>query len=275
MTLSIPKFIKTAFAFSGQKNNIPETTNNVTGAAGYNQGFSEINMLPEGAGGIPPDGKDFNGIFYEITSALQYIQSGATFPYNQDFADAIGGYDVGALVLDSGIRYVSTISGNSLPPPSAGWQALTFSDPTETVRGLPFVATNAEVAAGTNANKMVTPAGLRSAYQLPLGQGQTWIDVTSSRAIGTTYTNTTGRAIAVSALVNCGNQNSRVRISCDGSAVNIQEVQGTGGGSDTTTKALGVFAIIPAGSTYSVTADIVASGGTGTFTVGLWKELRT
>lgn len=164
MPLPIPKFIKTAFANIGLRNNIPEITNNTTGAAGYDRGFGEINMLPEGAGGIPPDGKDFNGVFYELSSAIQYVQSGVTFPYNQDFADAIGGYDVGALVTASGIRYVSTISGNSVPPPSAGWQALSFSDPTEIVRGLPLVATQDETNAGTNDAKVVTPKKIRAGF---------------------------------------------------------------------------------------------------------------
>lgn len=37
-----------------------------------------------------------------------------------------------------------------------------MSDPTEARRGMPLKATNAEVQAGTNANKMVTPAALAS-----------------------------------------------------------------------------------------------------------------
>ena len=36
-----------------------------------------------------------------------------------------------------------------------------------------------------------------SAVKSGLGEGQTWQDVTSSRALGTTYTNSTGRTIAV------------------------------------------------------------------------------
>lgn len=37
-----------------------------------------------------------------------------------------------------------------------------MSDPSESKRGMPMAATNAEVAAGTNNGKMVTPAGLKS-----------------------------------------------------------------------------------------------------------------
>lgn len=156
MPLPIPKFIRTAFAQLGQRNNIPETTNNITGAAGYNQGFGEINMLPEGAGGIPPDGKDMNGILFDLSSAIQYQQAGRSFPFNQAFANAIGGYDKGALVsdpLDLSIIYKSTINANLAPPPSAGWE-------------LQGVASSASVAGafsnlklsatGANANTTIT-----------------------------------------------------------------------------------------------------------------------
>lgn len=166
MPISIPKFIKTAFASFGQKNNIPETTNNVTGAAGYNQGFGEINMLPEGAGGIPPDGKDFNGILYEITSSVQYLQSGVSFPFDQDFANSIGGYRVKAVVADPSnpiILWQNNTANNTLPPsvPNGWEQVLSTSDllrdPTELLRGAPLQATQAQAEAGTNNTTMTTP----------------------------------------------------------------------------------------------------------------------
>lgn len=163
MPLSIPKFIKTAFSQFGMKNSIPETTNNITGAAGYNQGFSEINMLPEGAGGIPPDGKDFNGIFYEITSSLQYLQSGVIFPYNQEFATAIGGYPKGARVADlsdTSIIYTSQINNNLSPPPGANW----VIGASETIYGSTKYATQSETNAGTSDNLAITPLKFKSAF---------------------------------------------------------------------------------------------------------------
>lgn len=265
MPLPIPKFIKTAFANIGLRNNIPEITNNTTGSAGYNQGFGEINMLPEGAGGIPPDGKDFNGIFYEITSVIQYIQSGATFPYNQDFADAIGGYDVGALVTLSDIRYVSTISGNSLPPPSAGWQAFSLSDPTEALRGMPLVATQSEASAGVNDNKLVTPKKLISTItEKVIGISQSWVDVTGSRTASTTYTNTTGRPIFVSVKsksFNTGGGNIILFIS----GLSVSSFDSGALSGLTVYPYFTVCGIVPPGGTYQVSAS---------YGISSWMELR-
>lgn len=165
MPLPIPKFIRTAFAQLGQRNVIPETTNNITGAAGYNQGFGEINMLPEGAGGIPPDGKDMNGILYELSAAIQFSQAGRYFPFNQDFANAIGGYDKGAIVAsqsDLSVAYQSTIDANSVAPPSAGWKI--FGDvPNASMEasGIIRIATILE-SLGVSESLAVSPAGLKS-----------------------------------------------------------------------------------------------------------------
>lgn len=172
MPLPIPKFIRTAFAQLGQRNVIPETTNNITGAAGYNQGFGEINMLPEGAGGIPPDGKDMNGILYELSAAIQFSQAGRYFPFNQDFANSIGGYDKGAIVAsqsDLSVAYRSTIDANSVAPPSAGWEISgSVQAATETTAGVAKIATQAVANALTNDTDFITSKKLPGATKAVL-----------------------------------------------------------------------------------------------------------
>lgn len=75
-------------------------------------------------------------------------------------------------------------------------------------------------------------------------RGQTWQNVAGSRVSGTTYTNTTGRPIMVS-------------IDANGGSVIVN-------GLTIATAAFGVHIIVPAGSTYSVSAGAIEG----------WLELR-
>lgn len=101
MSVSEPGKIITPWAESGLKNPIPPAANPVTGRAGFDQGFSAINMTAKEAGGIPPFGQDFNGIFYEVTNILRYMQAGGQPTFSSALAAAIGGYPKGAMVLGS------------------------------------------------------------------------------------------------------------------------------------------------------------------------------
>lgn len=101
MSVSEPGKIITPWAESGLKNTIPPAANPATGRAGFDQGFSAINMTAKEAGGIPPFGQDFNGIFYEVTNILRYMQAGGQPTFDAALATAIGGYPKGAMVLGS------------------------------------------------------------------------------------------------------------------------------------------------------------------------------
>jgi hypothetical protein len=91
-------------------------------------------------------------------------------------------------------------------------------------------------------NNTITATQLATAVQ-PLGVGQTWQNVAASRALGTTYTNSTGRPIAVSVQVQA-TTNGTTSIIVSGVTVNSTVAQAN----------LGVasFAIIPTGATYVV-----------------------
>jgi len=126
MPISPPVKITTPFANSGDKATIPATADNVNGRAGYNVGFPPITFTPKVAGGIPPWGADFNGIFFEITQALQYLEAGGSFPFDGTWAAAVGGYPVGALVSrsDNSGLWRNTVANNTTNPESGGtgWQ---------------------------------------------------------------------------------------------------------------------------------------------------------
>ncbi|MDH0362782.1 hypothetical protein [Comamonas aquatica] len=100
--------------------------------------------------------------------------------------------------------------------------------------------------------------------QIPLGQWQTWQDVKSSRSIGTTYTNTTGRAIQLSICLRDNTDNSQISLYIDGILVSTQ------GGVGNVVVFSNYEHIIPAGSTYRVEYTSGASG----VSIDKWWELR-
>ena len=122
MSVSEPGKIITPWAESGLKNTIPPAANPATGRAGFDQGFSAINMTAKEAGGIPPFGQDFNGIFYEVTNILRYMQAGGRPTFSAALAANIGGYPSGAIVLgDNGVAvYTNRLDGNASNPNSGG-----------------------------------------------------------------------------------------------------------------------------------------------------------
>lgn len=124
------RFIK-AFGVNGDKNAIPTNSSTSTlsdGAATFDSGFPPLTMTAISAGGIPPDGKDVNGIFYSVTLKQQWSDSGMSYPFNADFSTAIGGYPKGAVIPFSTLdgSWLNTINNNSSTPEnngstSSGW----------------------------------------------------------------------------------------------------------------------------------------------------------
>lgn len=126
MPVSEPNKYTTLWSQSGTRFDIPAAADPVTGKAGFDVGFSSINMTSEAAGGIPPWGQDFNGILYSITRAIQYVQSGALPTFSSDLSTATSGYKKGAMLigLDGVTVWQNEVDGNTTNPdsPSAsGW----------------------------------------------------------------------------------------------------------------------------------------------------------
>ena len=124
-----PKRLTKAFAEEGLKNTIPEvaTENTPANAATYTKGFPSVTMTPIAVGGQPPSGKDMNGILYEISSHIAYMNKGGQYKFDADFCEEIGGYDISAIVLsDDGMtEYINTVANNKTNPNttgSVGWK---------------------------------------------------------------------------------------------------------------------------------------------------------
>lgn len=122
MSIVEPAKIITPWADTGSKNPIPQNSNNTTGEAGYDKGFPDITMTPPEAGGIPPAGQDFNGIFYEVTNILRYMQAGGQPTFDAALATAIGGYPIGAVLIgDDGVSvFKNAVAGNETNPNTGG-----------------------------------------------------------------------------------------------------------------------------------------------------------
>ena len=129
---------------------------------------------------------------------------------------------------------------------------------TATATGVVELATDAEAQAGTDATRAVTPDNLGAVV---IGMGQTWQNLTASRALSTTYTNTTGRtiAIAIKATVNASQSFS---ISVGG--VDVAYSQGMNGIAIADT----AYAVVPPGASYLCTFVGLTPGGL------YWAELR-
>lgn len=131
----------------------------------------------------------------------------------------------------------------------------------ETIKGIKAIASNAEILAGADDTKAVTPLKAKQLNEAKnLGLVQTWQDVTGSRAYATTYTNSTGRPLAVSIKCACS---STMSIILTVAGVVVSNAQGYNGAPTPTQ----VFAIIPVGATYALTQ-------TGSPAISAWLELR-
>ncbi|MDJ0023129.1 hypothetical protein QM543_07510 [Pantoea eucrina] len=121
---SQPKLLPIPFAATGSKQDIPNQSQiGITaGRASYPDGFPPLTRTPLAAGGIPPFGTDFNGVFNDVTSAIRWTQAGAGYPFNSDFNTAISGYPKGAKIPCSTLDgfWLNTIDGNKSNPEVTG-----------------------------------------------------------------------------------------------------------------------------------------------------------
>ena len=129
---------------------------------------------------------------------------------------------------------------------------------TATKLGVIQLATQAEVTTGTEATKAITPLAYSSST---LGWGQAWQDVTASRVVGVTYTNSTTRPITavITMRMSDYNQNANFIIN----SVTVGTMYGSQASGTLDVSAINTI-VIPAGMTYSVSAGQLLK----------WTELR-
>lgn len=120
-----------AFGVNGLRNAIAtdsSTSTDNSGTATFDKGFPDVTMQPLSAGGIPPSGKDMNGILYSVSLKQQWNDAGMSYPFSADFSTAINGYPKGAVVEASNYSgsWLNTLEANTANPESTtgastGW----------------------------------------------------------------------------------------------------------------------------------------------------------
>jgi hypothetical protein len=120
-------------------------------------------------------------------------------------------------------------------------------------------------AAGTNTTQLATTAFAKTQSEsVAIGVNQTWQDVTASRALGTTYTNSTGKPILITITLYSTTSNANPVLNLYVNGV-IRQIGGCYGSNTY----FPFVTICANGDTYSVT-----STGTGTYNLNRWMELR-
>ena len=147
----------------------------------------------------------------------------------------------------------------ALTPNASGTGTLTIAAPnTSTDRTLTLPDVSGSVVS-TGDSATVTSTMLNG-DAIPIGVGQTVQNVSASRSLGTTYTNTTGRPIFVIVGCNQGTGGTGLYTQLGSTSFNAdQNNQGSSGGS--------TFLLVPNNTTYQVNT------GTG-ISIGSWIEIR-
>ncbi|WP_162505768.1 phage tail protein [Candidatus Arsenophonus triatominarum] len=106
------------FGANGSRRDLTAKTPTGSNQASYDAGFPPITMTIKAAGGLPPDGRDMNQALNELYTGYRWHNAGAGYPFDADFATAIGGYPAGAKVPNSTNDgfWLNTIDGNTTNP---------------------------------------------------------------------------------------------------------------------------------------------------------------
>lgn len=94
--------------------------------ASFSTGFPPATRLAKTAGGIPPRGKDMNGILRMATAHTAWVAAGGRYPFNSDVVSIRGGYPVGAVIQSNTNPlqcFLNMVANNTNDPNSVltGW----------------------------------------------------------------------------------------------------------------------------------------------------------
>lgn len=127
-----PYSITTPWANSAPGGNITNpipVSSQPNGLASFTDGFPPINTVPVSAGGVPPYGPGFNGIFYVLSAWARWQAVGGPEYFDGTVSGLIGGYPKGATLASAttiGLFWINQVDANTTNPDSGGSNWLQF-----------------------------------------------------------------------------------------------------------------------------------------------------
>lgn len=204
--INIPARQPVPFATNGTKFAIPATQPaGSPGRASYDTGFPDETREPIAAGGTPPFGQDFNGLFFDVTNELRWAQAGGTYTYDSAFSASIGGYPAGAVLKSTlaSALWISTVDDNTTDPDggsAAGWVAFR---PNSGRANLAVVSGDLTPTAAQKLSQVLSvtgnATGLTTTLRLPLAAGTSYLINNATTGSGATLNvqGATGTGVAV------------------------------------------------------------------------------
>lgn len=225
--------------------------------------FDETNGFPEMTG--------LNGLFNALNQYIKYLEQNGFAEWSADLE-----YPIGAGVRVGAVWYRAKTQNTNKPPATSqnDWElflnasALSYGNPiyiennvvmvrdaSTAQKGVVQFANAADVANKSNVSKAINPVDSATiAQSTDLGVGQSWQNVTSSRSVGLTYTNNTGKPIMIAVTKSLRGTQGYIQVN----NINVAYFHN---GDDGLTNTV----IVPNGATYRVT---------GITNLLLWAELR-
>lgn len=154
MSTTVPPSVVEAFCAGGTVGTdytvipIPSQVTVSPELASFTTGFPPATRLSRNLGGIPPRGKDMNGILRMISAHTAWVAAGGQYSFNADVVTTAGGYPVGAVLqgaTDPTRFYLNLVDGNTNNPDSVltGWMCFTS------------LYSSSQPAAGTHADNVL------------------------------------------------------------------------------------------------------------------------
>ena len=109
------------------------------GRASWTTGFPPVTFQPQASGGVPPDGRDFNGVLCQLSQWARWYNAGGPLPYDPTFQSAIGGYPKGSIIPSGttfGLYWLSTADNNLSDPDTGGANWIAFSTTQQIASGV-------------------------------------------------------------------------------------------------------------------------------------------